>query len=195
MNASRSISALCFPRLSWLHSYQPKWARADIVAGITLAAYLLPAGLGDASLANLPPQAGLYACLFSGLVFWLFCSSRHTAVTVTSAISLLVGASLGDIAGGDTSRFSALAAGTAILTATVDGVLVMRHGADAFARAPQWSIDPEPQLIIDGGEEHDLSTVYNEVTLLPDGRAVVLRSLNVTPNGAAAGPRAAPGKW
>ena len=80
-------------------------------------------------------------------------------------------------------------------TATVDGVLVMRHGADAFARAPQWSIDPEPQLIIDGGEEHDLSTVYNEVTLLPDGRAVVLRSLNVTPNGAAAGPRAAPGKW
>ena len=38
----------------------------------------------------------LYACLFSGLVFWLFCSSRHTAITVTSAISLLVGASLAD---------------------------------------------------------------------------------------------------
>jgi high affinity sulfate transporter 1 len=90
-----------------------------LVAGITLAAYLLPAGLGDASLANLPPQAGLYACLFSGLVFWLFCSSRHTAVTVTSAISLLVGASLGDIAGGDTSRFSALAAGTALLAALI----------------------------------------------------------------------------
>jgi MFS superfamily sulfate permease-like transporter len=59
------------------------------------------------SLANLPPEAGLYACLFSGLVFWLLCSSRHTAITVTSAISLLVGASLGGIAGGDTSRFSA----------------------------------------------------------------------------------------
>ncbi len=64
-----------------------------------------PPALGDASLANLPPQAGLYACLFGGLVFWLFCSSRQTTVTVTSAISLLVGASLGPIAGGDPARF------------------------------------------------------------------------------------------
>ena len=72
-----------------------------------------------ASLANLPPEAGLYACLFGGLVFWLFCSSRHTAITVTSAISLLVGASLGEIAGGDTTRFGALAAGTALLVALI----------------------------------------------------------------------------
>jgi sulfate permease, SulP family len=103
----------------WLKRYDPKWLRADAIAGLTLAAYLLPAGLGDASLANLPPEAGLYACLFSGLVFWLFCSSRHTAITVTSAISLLVGASLGDIAGGDTKRFGALAAGTALLVAAI----------------------------------------------------------------------------
>ena len=107
------------PALTWLRSYERGWLRADIVAGITLAAYLLPAGLGDASLANLPPEAGIYACLFSGLVFWLFCSSRHTAITVTSAISLLVGASLGGIAGGDTTRFSALAAGTALLVALI----------------------------------------------------------------------------
>jgi SulP family sulfate permease len=41
--------------------------RGDLVAGLVLAAYLLPAGLGDASLAGLPPEAGLYACLFAGL--------------------------------------------------------------------------------------------------------------------------------
>src|SRR6187402_3999266 len=103
------------PVLIWLRSYQPKWLRHDLAAGVTLAAYLLPAGLGDASLANLPPEAGLYACLFSGLVFWLFCSSRHTVITVTSAISLLMGASLGEIAGGETARFGALAAATALL--------------------------------------------------------------------------------
>jgi high affinity sulfate transporter 1 len=91
--------------------------RGDLVAGITLAAYLLPAALGDASLANLPPEAGLYACLFSGLLFWLFCSSRHTAITVTSAISVLVGSSLGAIAGDDPTRFAALAACTALLVA------------------------------------------------------------------------------
>jgi len=108
-----------FPSFAWLRDYDRKWLRLDIAAGITLAAYLLPAGLGDASLANLPPEAGLYACLFGGLVFWLFCSSRHTVVTVTSAISLLIGASLGGIAGGDTSRFGALAAGTALLVALI----------------------------------------------------------------------------
>lgn len=105
--------------LTWLRGYDKSWLRGDIVAGITLAAYLVPSSLGDASLANLSPEAGLYACLFGGLVFWLFCSSRHTAVSVTSAISLLIGASLGEIAGGDTSRFGALAAGTALLVAII----------------------------------------------------------------------------
>jgi sulfate permease, SulP family len=104
-----------FPALTWWRAYQPNWLRADLIAGVTLAAYLMPAGLADASLANLPAEAGLYACLFSGLVFWLFCSSRHTAITVTSAISVLVGASLSDLAGGDASRFWALASCTALI--------------------------------------------------------------------------------
>lgn len=112
-------SARWIPALTWLRSYQRSWLRADIVAGVTLAAYLLPAGIGDASLANLPPEAGIYACLFAGLVFWLFCSSRHTAISVTSAISLLIGSTLAGIANGDASRFSALAAGTAVLVALI----------------------------------------------------------------------------
>jgi SulP family sulfate permease len=106
------------PAFGWLRSYNTTWLRGDVIAGITLGAYLLPAGLGDASLANLPPEAGLYACLFGGLVFWIFCSSRQTVVTVTSAISLLVGASLGEITS-DVSRFSALAACTALLVALI----------------------------------------------------------------------------
>jgi high affinity sulfate transporter 1 len=107
------------PALRWLPAYDRASLRADLVAGVTLAAYLLPAALGDASLANLPPQAGLYACLFGGFVFWLFCSSRHTVITITSAISLLIGASLGEMTGGDTTRFGALAAGTALLVALI----------------------------------------------------------------------------
>jgi high affinity sulfate transporter 1 len=118
-NGPPTLALRWLPALGWLRTYSGSWLRGDVVAGITLAAYLLPAGLGDASLANLPPQAGLYACLFAGLVFWLFCSSRHTAITVTSAISLLIGASLGEIAGGDLNRFSELAAATALLVAGI----------------------------------------------------------------------------
>jgi SulP family sulfate permease len=107
------------PALTWLRQYNRGWLRGDMIGAVTLAAYLVPAALGDASLANLAPEAGLYACLFGGLVFWLFCSSRHTAITVTSAISLLIGASLGEIAGGDPKRFGALASGTALLVALI----------------------------------------------------------------------------
>jgi high affinity sulfate transporter 1 len=107
------------PAARWLRSYDPTWLRGDAAAGVTLAAYMLPAALGDASLAGLPVEAGLYACLFGGLVFWLFCSSRHTAISVTSAISLLVGSSLGGLAGGDPARYGALAACTALLTAAI----------------------------------------------------------------------------
>ena len=97
------------PALTWLRTYDRAWLRSDVLAGVTLAAYLLPAALGDASLANLPSQAGLYACLFGGLIFWIFCGSRYTAVSVTSAISLVIGASLGEITGGNSTRFGALA--------------------------------------------------------------------------------------
>src|SRR6266496_5340705 len=107
------------PAFTWLRAYDRSWLRGDILAGITLAAYLLPAALGDASLANLPPEAGLYACLFSGLVFWIFCGSRYTVASVTSAISLIIGASLGEITGGNTMRFGTLAAGTALLVSVI----------------------------------------------------------------------------
>jgi len=117
MSESTTKSPGLVPALGWLRTYQPGWLRGDLVAGITLAAYLMPAGIGDASLAGLPPAAGLYACLFSGLVFWLFTSSRQTSVTVTSAISLLVGASPAPLSGGDPARHAALAAATAVMVA------------------------------------------------------------------------------
>ena len=98
-----------WPSLGWLPGYRARsGCEPDVVAGLTLAAYLLPAGIGDASLAGLPPEAGLYACLFSGLVFWLFCSSKHTVITVTSALSLLIGASVGELSAGDPARHAAL---------------------------------------------------------------------------------------
>ena len=95
-----------------------KW-KADLVAGLTLAAYLLPAGIGDASLAGLPAQSGLYACLFAGLVFWIFCSSRQTVVTVTSALSLLTGAAVAELSAGDPARHAALAACLALMVGAI----------------------------------------------------------------------------
>jgi SulP family sulfate permease len=115
------INGTWFPALlvrpEWWGGYGLSTFRADLVAGLTMAAYMVPTALGDASLAGLPPEVGLYACLFSGLVFWFFCASRHTSVTVTTAISLLVGTALAPLSTGDPVRHAVLAAALAMLTA------------------------------------------------------------------------------
>jgi high affinity sulfate transporter 1 len=105
--------------LRWVPSYRAEWLKPDLVAGLTLAAYLLPAGIADASLAGLAPEAGLYACLFSGLVFWIFCSSKHTVITVTTALSLLIGASVGELSAGDPERHAAFAVAVTLMIAAI----------------------------------------------------------------------------
>ncbi len=120
MNESAGPAKSVFPGLAVVGRGGEDWRR-DAIAGVTLAAYLIPAGIGDASLAGLPPESGVYACLFGGLVFWLFCGARHTAVTVTSAISLLIGSSLGALSRGDPGRHYALASCVAVMV----GVLAL----------------------------------------------------------------------
>src|SRR6478609_6328928 len=105
--------------IEWLRTYDRSTFQADLVAGVMLAAYLLPAGIADASLAGLPPEAGLYACMFGGLIFWALCSSRHTAVAATSAISLLVGTSIGELSRGDVSHHIALSMGCALMVGLI----------------------------------------------------------------------------
>ncbi|HQL29484.1 MAG TPA: SulP family inorganic anion transporter [Thermoanaerobaculales bacterium] len=108
-----------FPPARWLRSYQPRWLAGDAVAGATLAAYAIPVSLAYASLAGLPPQHGVYCCLFGGLLYALFGSSRQLAVGPTSAISMLVGATVAGMAGGDPARWASIAALTALVFAAI----------------------------------------------------------------------------
>lgn len=58
-------------------------------------------------------------------------------------------------------------------TQTVEGVLEMRHDADAFDRAATWVVDESPVVIYDGGDDHDLDYASHFIRL-SDGRAVAL---------------------
>jgi high affinity sulfate transporter 1 len=107
------------PIAGWLPQYQPAWLRFDLVAGLTLAAYGVPQALAYAGLAGLPPQTGLYCYLLAGLGYAVFGSSRHLAIGPTSAIALLVGVTLNEIAGTDAARQAALASLTALIVAGV----------------------------------------------------------------------------
>jgi SulP family sulfate permease len=98
-----------FPPVQWLATYDSRWLRMDLVAGITLAAYAIPVSLAYAGLAGLPPQVGIYGYLIGGVGYALFGSSRQLAVGPTSAISLMVGGTIGEMAGGDAVLYGQIA--------------------------------------------------------------------------------------
>ena len=89
--------------------YPVDWLSADLVAGITLAAYAIPVSLAYATLAGLPPQVGVYGYLLGGLGYALAGSSRFLAVGPTSAISLMIAGAVGNMAGDDMARSAQIA--------------------------------------------------------------------------------------
>src|SRR5258707_15738277 len=105
------------PVIGWLPQYQRRWLRPDMVAGLTLAAYAVPVSVAYASLAGLPPQAGLYCYLVGGLAYAAFGTSRQLAIGPTSAISILIGSALGTLAAGDALRQAHAEAAVAVLQA------------------------------------------------------------------------------
>jgi SulP family sulfate permease len=107
------------PPLTWLRDYRAASLGADIVSGLTLAAYAIPVSLAYASMAGLPPQVGIYGYLLGGLGYALLGSSRHLAVGPTSAISLMIASSVGVMAGGDALRYVQIASLAAFVVAAL----------------------------------------------------------------------------
>lgn len=97
------------PPARWLVEYRAAWLANDAVAGVTLAAYAIPVSLAYATLAGLPPQVGIYGYLLGGIGYALLGTSRQLAVGPTSAIALMVAATVGGMAGGDTVRYAQIA--------------------------------------------------------------------------------------
>jgi len=97
------------PTAQWFPDYRPGWLGPDLVAGVTLAAYAIPVSLAYAGLAGLPPQVGIYGYMLGGVGYALFGSSRQLAVGPTSAISLMVGGTLAQMAGNDAVLYGQIA--------------------------------------------------------------------------------------
>ena len=94
------------PAKTRIFGYSASRLSSDLVAGITLAAYAIPVSLAYATLAGLPPQVGVYGYLMGGLGYALAGSSRFLAIGPTSAISLMIASTVGDMAGDDAARYA-----------------------------------------------------------------------------------------
>lgn len=103
------------PGLAELRGYRLSWLRGDVLAGITVAAYLVPQVMAYAGVAGLAAITGLWAAVPAMVAYVLFGSSRQLSVGPESSTALLAATTIGPLAGGNPSRYAALAAALAVL--------------------------------------------------------------------------------
>ena len=103
------------PGVSWMRAYQRPDLRHDLLAGVTLAAVILPIAMAYGQLAGLPPIAGVYASITPLLMYALFGPSRLLVIGPDTSTAALVAAAILPLAAGDSAHAMALAAGLAML--------------------------------------------------------------------------------
>jgi Sulfate permease and related transporters (MFS superfamily) len=104
------------PFLRWARGYRRATFGADLRAGLAVAVLLIPQGMAYAALAGMPPITGLYAAMVSLVVYAILGTSNQASVAPVAIDSLLVAAAVAPLAGGDQSRYVALAGLLALLS-------------------------------------------------------------------------------
>lgn len=101
--------------LLFFKTYDRKYLRQDLIAGVTLGAVLIPIGLAFGELAGVSAVTGLKASIIPLLIYTLFSSSRLIIVGPDASTAALVGAAITPLAGGDLEKATTLAAVFALL--------------------------------------------------------------------------------
>lgn len=84
--ARRTASGLV-PILGWIRTYDRRWLRGDLIAGVTVAALIVPKNLGYAGIAGIPLENGLYAAAAGALLYAVFGTSRQISMGPSSGLA------------------------------------------------------------------------------------------------------------
>ena len=111
------------PITGWLFSYNKKWLQADLIAGLTTAAVVIPKAMAYATIAGLPVQVGLYTAFVPMIIYAVLGTSRPLSVSTTTTIAILTASNLGQVVpSGDAAD---LMRASATLTLLVGAILVL----------------------------------------------------------------------
>src|SRR3984957_1758316 len=75
------------PMVGWLRSYDRRWLRGDLIAGIAVAALIVPKNLGYAGIDGIPLQNGLYAAAAGAILYAVFGTSRQISTGPSSGLA------------------------------------------------------------------------------------------------------------
>ena len=117
--------ARLLPFLRWWSLVNRKSLRADAIAGLSGGIVLVPQGVAFATIAGMPPEYGLYAAMLPAIVAALWGSSWHLVSGPTTAISIVVFATMSPLAAVGSAQYVQL-----VLTLTfLIGVIQLALGA------------------------------------------------------------------
>ncbi len=123
-----SLIQRLFPFVTWIQKVDRPIIKRDILAGLVGAIIVFPQGIAFATIAGLPPQYGLYAAIVPAIIAALWGSSWHLVSGPTTAISLVIFASLAPLAAPGSDEYIALA----ITLAALVGLFQFLLGAFRF---------------------------------------------------------------
>jgi SulP family sulfate permease len=126
------------PALRWIPMYTTRRFGLDLLAGLSLAAFVIPESIAYASLAQLPPVTGLYCYLVAGIVYALLGTSRQIAVGPTSALAIVIASGVAAMGGEDPARAVALASAVALMV----GIICVAGRFVGLANAAYFISDP-----------------------------------------------------
>jgi high affinity sulfate transporter 1 len=118
------------PGLMTLRRYESGWLRPDIVAGLVLAAILVPQGMAYAELAGLPSVTGLYTTIACLVAYAIFGPSKVLVLGPDSSVSPLIFAAIAPlIVAGDPKSAITLAGMLAVMVGLIElGLGIARLG-------------------------------------------------------------------
>jgi SulP family sulfate permease len=109
-----------FPIGAWLPNYD--WGRffaADLIAAVSVAALLIPEGMGMATVAGVPVQIGLYAAPLALIGYAMFGGSKLLVFAAAGSVAAVSASVVGNLSGGDQDTAVALTAALALMTGVV----------------------------------------------------------------------------
>jgi high affinity sulfate transporter 1 len=126
------------PALRWIPMYTTRRFGLELLAGLSLAAFVIPESIAYASLAQLPPVTGLYCYLVAGIVYALLGTSRQIAVGPTSALAIVIASGVAAMGGEDPARAVSLASAVALMV----GIICVTGRFVGLANAAYFISDP-----------------------------------------------------
>jgi SulP family sulfate permease len=126
------------PIIGWLKSYDRTNLRFDVIAGLTVAALVIPKNLGYAGIAQLPVEYGLYAAAAGALLYAVFGTSRQISTGPSSSLAAVAAGAIavsGVAAGEQTAELVAAITITTALLFLLMGVFRMGWMSQFLSRA------------------------------------------------------------